>query len=69
MKKRTLSKVKNVTHAIGDRHFIDNTACVVRFINNGMAWVVPATDDKDEPLIARHIAYATIDAQGKVVII
>lgn len=61
--------VKILEHKMGDKHFISGVECEVRFLNAGTAWVCPTHDCEDEPLVARHIAYARIDETGKVTLI
>lgn len=64
-----VSKLKTVKHNVGDKHFIDGIACVVRYLNAGQAWAFPELDDKEEPMFARHIAMARIDNHGKVTLL
>ena len=69
MKKTKKIKVKSKLPALGDKLFINNTECVIKRVGNGCAWAFPTTDDPDEPLVARHIAYARIETDGKVVML
>lgn len=69
---RILSKVAKkqiVEHSLGDKHFIDNIECEVKFINGGKAWVFPTTDDEDMPLTATHVCYAKLDEYGNVTVL
>lgn len=68
MKKKQKSTPK-IVHKLGDKHFIGGTACSVRFINHGCAWLTPVVDDKDDPEVSRHIAYAKIDQLGIITLL
>lgn len=63
------AKQQLVEHNIGDKHFIDNTECEVKYVNGGKAWVFPTADDEDTPMIASHIAYAKLDEYGNITIL
>lgn len=54
---------------LGDKMFINNTECVIKRVGNGCAWAFPTVDDPDEPMVARHIAFARIDSDGKIVML
>lgn len=66
MKQKTPKQAPMTQHELGDEYFIDGVACKVKFINAGYGFLFPITDDADTPLIARHIAYARVDEDGKV---
>lgn len=73
MKRKAKKRIKTSSgakaHKIGDKHFIDGTACVVRFVNAGSAWVSPELDDPESPGISRHIVFARISPMGKVTLL
>jgi len=69
VKNKTRKSKKLNEYKLGDKHFIDGVECAVFHINNGDAWLAPTFDSDDEPLVARHIAYAKLTAEGEIVLI
>lgn len=51
-------------YILGEIHIVEGIECQVSYINHGTAWLTPTRDHA--PLIARHIAFATINEEGKV---
>lgn len=59
-----------IPNKLGDKVFVAGVECRIRYMNSsGTGWAFPTLDDPDEPLVARHIAYARIYADGKVVLL
>jgi hypothetical protein len=69
MKNTKKTKKKFIVYKLGEKFFVEGVLCEVRYINSGTAYLCPTFNDPDNVQIAKHIAYAKMDKNGKVALL